>query len=71
MEDGSSMEADVILYATGRKPRTEDLGLDKAGIKTDKDGAIVVSTMISLCFTHTEYITLRGALQSVCVPAFL
>jgi glutathione reductase (NADPH) len=43
LEDGTSMEADVIMYATGRKPRTEDLGLEKAGVKMDKNGAIVVS----------------------------
>ncbi len=43
LEDGTSMEADVIMYATGRKPRTEDLGLEQAGVKMDKNGAIVVS----------------------------
>jgi len=42
LEDGSTLEADVILYATGRKPRTEDIGLEEAGVKVNEKGAIVV-----------------------------
>ena len=52
LEDGSTLEADVIMYATGRKPRTEDLGLEKAGIKTDKNGAIVVRRASNHCFAR-------------------
>ena len=37
-----SVEADVILMATGRKPRTEGLNLEAAGIEVDKRGAIEV-----------------------------
>ena len=37
-----SVEADVILMATGRKPRTEGLKLEAAGIEVDKRGAIEV-----------------------------
>ena len=37
-----SVEADVILMATGRKPRTEGLNLAAAGIEVDKRGAIEV-----------------------------
>ena len=32
-----------LLVATGRVPNTDDLGLDKAGIATNKDGSIKVS----------------------------
>src|SRR5215471_8274821 len=32
-----------LLVATGRIPNTDDLGLDKAGIATNKDGSIKVS----------------------------
>lgn len=42
LEDGSTLEADVVLFATGRKPRTQDLGLEEAGVKMDENGAIVV-----------------------------
>lgn len=41
-EDGSTQETDIVMYATGRVPRTKDLGCDKAGVKLDKNGAIVV-----------------------------
>lgn len=32
-----------LLVATGRRPNTDDLGLDKAGIETDKSGYIKVN----------------------------
>ena len=34
--------ADAVLLATGRRPATADLGLDKASVKTDDRGYIVV-----------------------------
>ena len=37
-----SVEADVILMATGRKPRTEGLNLDAAGITLNPNGSIPV-----------------------------
>ena len=40
--DGSSRDADLVLFATGRKPNTADLGLDVAGVKLAADGAVVV-----------------------------
>jgi glutathione reductase (NADPH) len=42
LEDGTVMEADVIMYATGRVPKTKNLGLEEAGVKTDDNGAIIV-----------------------------
>lgn len=36
------IEADLLLFATGRRPHTEDLGLESAGVQTDNKGAIVV-----------------------------
>jgi glutathione reductase (NADPH) len=36
------MIADCVLYATGRTPNTENLGLKEAGVKLDKKGAVVV-----------------------------
>ena len=38
-----SVEADVILMATGRKPRTEGLNLEAAGITLTPQGAIPVN----------------------------
>ena len=39
---GKSLEADQILYATGRVPNTGSLGLARAGVQTEKNGAVVV-----------------------------
>ncbi|MFO1464216.1 MAG: dihydrolipoyl dehydrogenase [bacterium] len=38
----ATLNADVVLVSIGRKPNTEGLGLDKAGVKTDEKGRIVV-----------------------------
>lgn len=38
-----TLEADRVLVATGRRPNTEELGLEKAGIALDEQGRIPVS----------------------------
>ena len=43
LEDGSSYETDCIFYATGRKPKTEKLGLEEIGVEMSRDGAILVN----------------------------
>lgn len=42
--DGSTMDSDVVLYATGRVPNVSGLGLEAAGVAQGKHGAIVVDT---------------------------
>lgn len=42
LTDGSSMEVDAVMAATGRKPNTDGLGLEAVGVKTNADGAVVV-----------------------------
>ena len=59
-----------LLMAVGRKPNTDDLGLDRAGVQTDKRGYIVVDDELRTnveriwamgdcngrgAFTHTSY----------------
>jgi pyruvate/2-oxoglutarate dehydrogenase complex dihydrolipoamide dehydrogenase (E3) component len=59
-----------VLLAVGRRPNTDDLGLDKAGVATDKHGYIVVDDHLRTnvpgiwalgdcngkgAFTHTSY----------------
>jgi pyruvate/2-oxoglutarate dehydrogenase complex dihydrolipoamide dehydrogenase (E3) component len=59
-----------LLFAVGRRPNTHDLGLDKAGVKTDDKGYIVVDDKLRTsvegifavgdvngrgAFTHTSY----------------
>ncbi len=42
MEDGRGCEADVVLAATGRAPRTAGLGLAEAGVVLEASGAVRV-----------------------------
>jgi len=42
LDDGSEVAADVIVFGTGRVPRTADLGLDNAGVRLSDRGAIIV-----------------------------
>lgn len=42
LQDGSVIEADCVLYATGRRPKTDGLGLEAAGVELGKDGAVKV-----------------------------
>ncbi len=39
---GRALEVEQIMFAIGRRPHTEDLGLETAGVETDRAGAIVV-----------------------------
>ncbi len=42
LSDGSEIEIDQVLNATGRKPNTDGLGLREAGVALDDNGAVVV-----------------------------
>ncbi len=68
--DPSDIEGSHLLLAVGRIPNTHDLGLDKAGIRTDSRGFIVVDETLATnvpgiwalgdangkgAFTHTSY----------------
>jgi pyruvate/2-oxoglutarate dehydrogenase complex dihydrolipoamide dehydrogenase (E3) component len=46
-----------LLMAIGRRPNTDDLGLDKAGVETDSRGNIVVDDQ---CRTNVEHIWAMG-----------
>ncbi len=65
-----ALEASHLLFATGRKPNTDDLGLAAAGIETDRHGTIPVDGQLRTnvpgvwaigdingrgAFTHTSY----------------
>ena len=70
-DDGvPQVDGSHLLLAVGRRPNTDDLGLDTAGIKTDARGFIVVDDELSTnvpgvwalgdcngrgAFTHTSY----------------
>jgi glutathione reductase (NADPH) len=40
--DGTEAEYDLVLYATGRRPNTEGLGLEALGVELGRTGEIVV-----------------------------
>jgi len=42
MSDGGETTVETVLVATGRRPLTQNLGLELAGVKTRENGAIVV-----------------------------
>ena len=46
LSGGQSLEFDRVLVATGRRPNTAELGLDNAGIQTDKHGFVPVSDQL-------------------------
>jgi glutathione reductase (NADPH) len=41
-EDGGRGEFDLVMFATGRKPNTQGLGLEAAGVRLGADGAVLV-----------------------------
>jgi pyruvate/2-oxoglutarate dehydrogenase complex dihydrolipoamide dehydrogenase (E3) component len=69
-DDPREIEGSHLLLAVGRRPNTDDLGLDKAGVKTDARGYITVDEGLRTsvpgiwalgdvngrgAFTHTSY----------------
>lgn len=42
LADGRVVQSDMLLYAAGRTPNTQDLGLEAAGVALDERGKIIV-----------------------------
>jgi glutathione reductase (NADPH) len=42
MKGCDPIEADVVMFATGRRPHTDGLGLEAVGVKLDEKGAVAV-----------------------------
>jgi glutathione reductase (NADPH) len=42
LDDGSELETDLVMWATGRRPHTRKLGLEEAGVALDELGAVKV-----------------------------
>ena len=42
LEDGGEIDTDLVMYATGRRARTAELGLDEVGVALDAVGRIVI-----------------------------
>src|SRR5690606_8765003 len=45
LQGSETIECDSVLFATGRVPNTEALGLDRAGVEIDEKGAVKVDDM--------------------------
>lgn len=52
MTNHEDIEVDCVLYATGRLPNTEGLGLDKAGVTLGDHGEIVVDRFSKTSVDH-------------------
>jgi glutathione reductase (NADPH) len=42
LSTGENVDADQVMFAIGRHPNTKGLGLERAGVKLDKSGAVIV-----------------------------
>lgn len=42
LNDGTRLEADLIMYATGRLPNTKNIGLEQVGVEMNDIGAVAV-----------------------------
>ena len=42
LKDGQTLEADAVMFATGRLPNTRGLGIEEIGVELARNGAVVV-----------------------------
>jgi glutathione reductase (NADPH) len=49
LSTGETVETDVVLFAIGRDPHTGGLGLERAGVKLDDAGAVIVNEYSQSC----------------------
>jgi mercuric reductase len=47
-----TLHGDRLLVATGRKPNTDSLNLDRAGVKTDANGAVIIDDHMRTSVPH-------------------
>ncbi len=52
LNNGETIHADLAFFATGRKPATANLGLDKAGVAVNADGAVIVDAQLRTSQAH-------------------
>lgn len=52
LQDNFHVEADLVLCACGRRPRTKGLGLEEAGVKLDAAGAVCVDDYLRTDVPH-------------------
>ncbi len=52
LSDHEDIVVDSVMFATGRRPNVADLGLDAAGVKLDKKGAVEVNEFSQTSVPH-------------------
>jgi glutathione reductase (NADPH) len=52
LSNGHIIETDLVFFAVGRKPNTETLGLDRAGVATNPVGAVTVDASLRTSQPH-------------------
>ena len=52
LKDNSVLETDLVMYATGRVPNTREMGLEEAGVKLGKGGAVIVDEYSRSAMSH-------------------
>jgi len=81
-EDGDRIEIDEIFVATGRRPATDGLELDRAGVRTERGAVIVDETLRTsspriwaagdvtggLQFTHVADYMAKTVLRNALIP---
>jgi glutathione reductase (NADPH) len=43
---GDTLSADLVMYATGRRPNTRGIGLDEVGVQFNENGAVIVDSWL-------------------------
>ena len=61
VENIADIDADVILMATGRKPRTEGLNLETLGVTLTPQGAIPVDDNFQYCGNHNSQFSILNS----------
>ena len=70
LSDGARVAADKVMFATGRKPNVTGLGLENAGVRLNKGGAIEVDAFSCTSVPHIHAVgdvTDRIALTPVAI----
>jgi glutathione reductase (NADPH) len=52
LDDGRALTGDLVFFATGRHPATQNLGLDKAGVQVTGAGAVIVDANLRTSQAH-------------------
>jgi glutathione reductase (NADPH) len=52
LSDGTRLVSDLVFFATGRRPATERLGLERAGVPVGADGAIAIDANFATAVPH-------------------